>query len=399
MNGEAEKKTEKPNREAALNIFVVLCVMLTNLSQLPVFVRMETTQYVTYPVWILLFGVCFLFVLKKGKIRTNSAIHDSVFLFIAICIFQGIWALRYQYQYFHSSMFFYMALSVVVLVSGGIIGENITEKTVKKIAIGYVFSTFIVEINVYYDYFRSIDAFSQTLYGYAAKNSISLLIVTSILLSIAYLKTTNTRDLVFKIVFLAISFFILLQLKSRASILALVVALAVLTFSKTTNLKMKRWLWLGVAVFVLLLVFNNRFYEIIVNNVLLANKDAQNFNAITSGRWEMLKRFASLIENHRRSGIGPYYYECAPLSAILQFGVVVGSLYVFFMFYPLISISKKKKQSNLMFVLFLIAVVYSCNALFEGLAPFGPGAKCFFLWFFWGIASMQSQNKENLVKI
>ena len=33
----------------------------------------------------------------------------------------------------------------------------------------------------------------------------------------------------------------------------------------------------------------------------------------------------------------------------------------------------------------LIALGYSVNGLFEGLTPFGPGVKCYYMWLLFGI--------------
>ena len=36
-------------------------------------------------------------------------------------------------------------------------------------------------------------------------------------------------------------------------------------------------------------------------------------------------------------------------------------------------------------ILFSVALSYTINGVFEQLAPFGPGVKCYFLWFLYGM--------------
>ena len=52
----------------------------------------------------------------------------------------------------------------------------------------------------------------------------------------------------------------------------------------------------------------------------------------------------------------------------------------------LVSFARKADYKNEIWnILFLLSVGFIIDGLFEGLAPFGPGIKCYFLWLFFGI--------------
>lgn len=370
--------------------WVLVVVFLTNMSQLPYLVSLGITQYLSYPVWFLTFGFCLLTALYRRKVIIHRTITINVIIFIFIILVQAVNYLLFQNNYFRSSMFTYAMFSLAIMLAGYVLGEYLSEDSIKIIAIAFVVSTIIVELNVYYESLRSINAFSQRMFAYASKNSVSLLISTAIIILISYFKPEKVLQRAIYFVFIIASLFILLMLKSRASILGLIVAIFLFMLSKASNKKTKRRLWIAVTVIIVLLLFSGRFYQILVGNVFLANSNISDLNDVSSGRISLFLQYPSLIKGHWFEGIGPYYYECAPLSALLQFGLICGLAYIFLMFHPLIYFGRMKTQTESFHMIFLIAVIYSINTLFEGLAPFGPGAKCFFLWFLWGIILRQS---------
>lgn len=379
----------KEDRIPTLGICSIIAVFLTNISQLPALVNMEATQYLSYPVWIIMFLICGFYVCYRHEVRVSKQVGALIALFVAATVLQMILMLFTEHKYFSSSMFFYVAFSLVIMLTGNILGESIEEKAIEKMAFAFVASTAVVELNVYLDVFVSINAFKQKIFAYASKNSISLLVVTSLILCFSYLKPKNTIQRIANVGFIASSCVMLLMLKSRASILGLALAAMVILFSKFSNPKIKKWFWIAGFGVLLGLLFSGNFYEVIIKNVLLANNDATDINSISSGRIRLLNSFPSLMDGHWLDGIGPTYFECAPLSAILQFGLLVGFIYIIIMFYPFFSTRRVYKSSTLFFTIYLITIAFCSNAFFEGLAPFGPGAKCFFMWFIWGIALKQ----------
>ena len=47
-----------------------------------------------------------------------------------------------------------------------------------------------------------------------------------------------------------------------------------------------------------------------------------------------------------------------------------------------------------LFLLLLVAVTYFIDAVFEMLAPFGPGVRCFYLWLIFGIILARGQKNH-----
>ena len=150
----------------------------------------------------------------------------------------------------------------------------------------------------------------------------------------------------------------------------------------------------GISVIVLLFV-STRFNNFVFNNVLFAGRNASSLNELTSGRVDIITSFPRSISGSWLTGIGPTYIDCFPLSAILQFGIVGGIITILISLQPFFKSFKRRGASNGWNLLFLIAIGYSVNGLFEGLTPFGPGVKCYYMWLLFGILIGRTSELSN----
>ena len=99
----------------------------------------------------------------------------------------------------------------------------------------------------------------------------------------------------------------------------------------------------------------------------------------------MINSFPEMISGNWFTGIGPTYFECFPLSAILQFGLPGGILIILISLQPLLVSFSRRNRSLNWNLLFLISLGYVVNGLFEGLTPLGPGVKCYYMWLLYGM--------------
>lgn len=150
------------------------------------------------------------------------------------------------------------------------------------------------------------------------------------------------------------------------------------------NKKKKIIVIIGVILLLILLFISDNFNDIVLNNIIFAGRDINDLDNLSSGRISIIREFPILIKNNWLTGIGPFYFECFPLSAILQFGLFAGGILIYISLLPLIT-SIKRKSNDLWEILYFLSIGYFINSLFEGLAPFGPGIKCYFLWLLFGI--------------
>lgn len=374
-----------------INFVIVLACFLSVFSQLPIFVASERTQIVSFPIWIVSFALVLL--ASKGKIKADVLrIYIPTFIFVAIVLFHTVFT---SSNYFSSSLLRAFLISLFVFTIGAMAGPFLLEEHLQSVMRAYIFATLIISIYIFINYFGFSFTLSSKVYAYASKNSVSQIIFTAILIMILKIHPEQKGVIISKWIAVSFEVILLMILRSRATIVGLIICIMILAVSKNTNKTLRNVILLVGSIFTVSLIFNNDFNRLIFNNILFAGRDASNLNSLSSGRVTIINSFPVLIKDNWLTGIGATYFECFPLSAILQFGLIPGLLMIVISVVPLIYSRKMSKISADWFLLYLLAVGYNLNSLFEGIAPFGPGIKCFFLWLLFGLL-LTSNYEEGL---
>lgn len=370
----------KINQNKISKILIVLACILSNLSQLPYFVNNGKTQIISIPIWFL----SFIILLSINRFKISRYLFKLLLLTIIFIILILTLSIIYNKNYFSSSMIYSLAISLFIIIIGSLISPFFNRDTFQKILISYVLSSLIVSIVVFIKYFGFGFSLNTRIYAYSSKNSLSQILFTSVIIFYCYFKPKNNFQNIIKILIIIFQIFMLVILRSRATILGLVIVSFFIIFSKSMNKKKKIIVIIGGILLLILLFISDNFNDIVLNNIIFAGRDINDLDNLSSGRISIIREFPILIKNNWLTGIGPFYFECFPLSAILQFGLFAGGILIYISLLPLIT-SIKRKSNDLWEILYFLSIGYFINSLFEGLAPFGPGIKCYFLWLLFGI--------------
>ncbi|MDU3212204.1 O-antigen ligase family protein [Anaerococcus sp.] len=370
----------KINQNKISKILIVLACILSNLSQLPYFVNNGKTQIISIPIWFL----SFIILLSINRFKISRHLFKLLLLTIIFIILILTFSIIYNKNYFSSSMIYSLAISLFIIIIGSLISPFFNRDTFQEIVISYVLSSLIVSIVVFIKYFGFGFSLNTRIYAYSSKNSLSQILFTSVIIFYCYFKPKNNFQNIIKILIIIFQIFMLVILRSRATILGLVIVSFFIIFSKSMNKKKKIIVIIGGILLLILLFISDNFNDIVLNNIIFAGRDINDLDNLSSGRISIIREFPILIKNNWLTGIGPFYFECFPLSAILQFGLFAGGILIYISLLPLIT-SIKRKSNDLWEILYFLSIGYFINSLFEGLAPFGPGIKCYFLWLLFGI--------------
>lgn len=188
-----------------------------------------------------------------------------------------------------------------------------------------------------------------------------------------------------KIVVIIFEVILLMLLKSRATIVGFAICLLYIILGKQFNRKIKYLLAVVVLIGTLVLLMNENLLDMFVGNIMFAGRNASSLDSLTSGRVSIVSEFPALIEGHWLTGIGSLYFECFPLSCILQFGIITGSIIIGIAYLPIIKSLKFDRTNVYSSILVIVCIGYGINSIFEGLAPIGPGVKCYYMWLMYGI--------------
>ena len=143
---------------------------------------------------------------------------------------------------------------------------------------------------------------------------------------------------------------------------------------------------------------NPEMWDFVLENFILGGRDRNDLNDLSSGRADEWMNFLSDWENPFL-GQGRCKRESLILTSLLEFGILGGIPIMLIAIQPLLFVKKwyKRLRTDVNFlILFSVALSYTINGIFEQLAPFGPGVKCYFLWFLYGMITSNIFSKGSI---
>lgn len=369
-------------RGTRTGVLLARVVGITNLSQMPVFVNMQITRYISTPLWLLLFLIIFF---RERQIKLKGI---TFFVTMGAIIGAYSYIMRIFVPAFAASdLLTPILLSVFVLINGVNAGGFINDKDLDNIFTVYIITSLAVCLSVYFSYLRG-NSLASRFYLYDSKNSVTQIIWTGMIL-ILFTKFKRKTEPIFKVGYaaaFAIMMYSLIMLKSRAVLICIPVVFILVLLHGKVN-KTARIAIIIVLLAAVVLLSNEQTYNIFVKDVVYAGRDATDIDDLSSHRSEEWEEFGRVFFQTRfLIGSGRYKMESIILTALLEYGIFVGSAILSLAIAPIVWVLRhmKKTDPNRL-ILLSVAISYAINGIFEQLAPFGPGAKCYFLWLLLGL--------------
>ena len=385
------KKTEPTKKIGIGNILTVVC-FLTVMSQLPQIVSLGLSSLIAQVVWILFFGMV---VYIKRDILIIKHFLISITFGVVYLIFVLLVSLISGTSYYTTGLFSVIVLSMFILFLSTQIGHDISSKDLINCGKAYILASLILAIDLYIFAYRGIDISNQQ-YQYASKNSAGVILMTAAIIAVM----TDWRKLkkieaIINIVCIAIFVVMIFIMKTRAMIVCVPVVIALLIWKAPMG-KIFKTLLILLCVGSLIALQNEEVYDLVVNQIVFAGRK-DNLDEMSSGRVNQWQHFGKYMEGNWIVGDGHTELESLILTAFVQCGALMGTLIILYALWPfLFSFVKvvRGDRSREIFLLLLISTVYFIDAIFEQLAPFGPGARCFYLWLILGILLSRSTKTE-----
>lgn len=370
-----------------LYVMMWIAIMASNFSQLPVIEELGITQLFNAPMWLLIF----LYLILSGRSRLYRG--SKVIFFGMPLILCGIMIETSitNHSYFNSSMLSCLFMSMFIYYIGAQSSLYLTSEDLYKLMTVYAMTAAIVSVVLYFSFFSSGFDITSRVYAYSSKNSISQILFTSVVILMFSISKNRKLKRALIVCVIAFELFVIMLLKSRATIIGFMLCIIYIVIGKGINKKLKASIVIILSVGIVAILASESLNTIVFDNILFAGRDASNLDDLSSGRLSILETFPGLIEGNWLTGIGSKYFECFPVSAILQFGILVAIPILVISYMPLFDCYKYRREGIVSDIYIVICIGYSFNSLFEGLAPIGPGAKCYFLWLFFGIISTRKK--------
>lgn len=373
---------------------IALVSLISVISQIPAIYNNSYLNNLTSLSWVLLA----ILALSSSKFKiTYSKIIFLPILFDLYCV---ICSIVTNNNYFTANLFRPINMSAFIFIVGLIIGEQFNLASFILFSKVYIIGVAITSLIIYIQYYRGQNI-GNIGYLYGGKNSLSCLVLISIIISFLgkeYLFDTKIKKTILNFLIL-LNIIFLFILRSRTTIICLIIFLIWYLCLPSTSIIIKVFWSVIIIIGVLAIWENEQLADFLIVDILMNGKDITDIDSITSGRMSHWEIFAELFPSYRYLGNGGYYLESFPLALLLSFGII-GAIPVFaFMISPLISSIKGlligNKDRVLSLIIFVVSITLMLNGLAEEQSPFGPGVKCFVLWFFYGLYYGYNENTYN----
>lgn len=329
----------------------------------------------------------FLFSLYKDNLKVKLPI-DIIALPILIDSILVILSIFSRKNYLQSNLFTPINMCCFFTIIGYYCGKFTNIDTLRKINKIIVYSTLIMALFIFKDSFAGVDWANASGYLYTAKNSAAIIFLSAIIIILIYIEDFKRPVAIAAVFFLSL---LIIMTKSRATIICLLIVLLYIVLFYIRNYKLK-FLLIGIIVLIGIFIFMNKtLYDFFINNIFFNNRSKTDFSVITSGRDVQYDYFFKTFPAHWIIGTGGTYIECNPMTILLSFGIVGGIPTLIYSIYPIIYPIKNKIRNlnnntfKIRYLVLSLGIVLFINGLFEELTPFGPGVKCFVLWFYLGV--------------
>lgn len=273
-----------------------------------------------------------------------------------------------------------IAISLMICVDSYLIWQfHGTKKTLKQLTVIILCCSLALGIVVYVQFIALADL-SDYVFAYSSKNSLAQILFCAGLMGLIFLGLFKNKFIKIGVVSCVCVLLVLVfMLKSRGTIVCVFLIAAYYTLKHGT-VKHRIWIAIGFLAVILYVYYNSDAHSVVVDQILLANRDAEDVNDVSSGRVEIIGNKFDVIENNLLFGIGNSYVDCMPICMILQYGLLGASMVFTFLFLLGRHIVRLPRTSILNLNTYLLFFSYILNSLFEAYPPFGPGIKCFILW-------------------
>ena len=378
-----------------ITLLFLLTVFCSLLSQTPAFLDagMDAPLKLT---WILPFIA--LILRSPRSYISNQLVHFYLYTF-CFTFFCFACQMMTGNKYFSADLY-NISLCLVFTVTSYIYWKVYgSDKNLKLIVLIMMVGGILLSVNVYTNFLAGSNLLSAS-YAFGDKNSMGQILLCCSFFILVFYKSNNKIHFWVSRLIACFILLIMIIMRSRATLVsAFVMALYYFYGIKSRRLK------LAVTVLIVLVVggilASGGLKEIILQGIIMGGRNADNADALSSGRLTFFIIAFNKIPGHWLIGSGEYYVDNLPLNFLVQYGIVGLAMTLVFLFIVFRKIWKNRKINTLLNATMALYIGFLADGLFEAQTPFGPGIKCFSLWMFYGfsLAEIEKAKISNTTQI
>lgn len=360
----------------------IVCI-ISNVSYYPIFQASGYGRIAAIAAWIILL----LIVASQITKDWVPTLRNYAVLYIIFAVNTLIVGAVNDVNAFDNHFFQIVTIAFLIFLICNRFGLGIDAQDLRMICTAYFYSMAIMAVPLFFVYLRSTDL-SSPIFAYRyGKNEIASLLLCALFIGSTIYNPQSTIKKLIRIG--AIVFFVvdILFLRTRSAMVGIGLWGIVLFLKAKRFRKDVRVLGITAIIFVIAyLLTHGSVLDSFLNNIVYAGRDANDLNNLSSGRGDQIALALDTFKENVIFGVGDrrtcdsFYFSVLANYGLLGWPLIIMSVI------PLIwSIRNFSLYDDVSLCFFLVAVSFFALSLFEELAPFGSGTRCYLLWLMWGV--------------
>lgn len=338
--------------------------------------------------WVLPFFVCLI---GQIKALSHKRLYYSIFLAILFLLYCFTLESFTRIQYLGNDMY-NICVSVLFMITSYLFWRKKgTAHIANNISIILIISAVILAIS-FLPTLMGSSIFGRE-YAVQNKNNIAFLLMSCGVFVFFNYKTKSKIAKYLVNMTIVLLFVYVFILKSRATLLGMLLIISYYIY-KSENKKFQLTAIITILTTIIIILLTPEYYSNIVDGIILAGRDVNDINDLSSNRIEIFQeRLSEFSLNNCLYGIGNVYFDSFFIAIIVQYGILGGGIILLYLKSILSHIYRLHKIDNTIFITtFLLLISLLTNSLFEAYPPFGPGTKCLVFWMCYGFC-LAEENK------
>lgn len=363
-------------------LLLSIACIVSNISYYPVFVSNGYGRIASIICWLGLL----VFALFK-RINMVSELGTFTVLYALFVVNTIIVGLMNGVNAFGNHFFQTITIAFVIYLISNLFGAELDIYDLRMICIAYYYCMVVISVLLFFFYLRGTDL-STSMYGYRyGKNEIASLLLCSFIIGFVVYNPKSRVKRILRLASIVLFITDILLLRTRSAMLGIGFLGLVLMVKAKRFRKSARYF--GIASIIVItgyLVTHISVLEYFLNTFVFAGRNANSFSELSSGRDIQVALAMETFGQNVLFGVGDRgtcdsFYP----SVLANYGLFGWPLIVMSLLPVIWSVRNIKLYDYISLCFFLVASSFFILSLFEELAPFGSGARCYLLWLMWGI--------------
>lgn len=370
-----------------------ICI-ISNLSYYPTFQTTSYARLVVIGLWTAL--ALYMLIVRPVKMGIGIEIKWVIWLYAAFVVNSIIILISGGEEVFTNHFFLPVTVAFIIFFSACQMGSAMSRADFRKVLLSYGYIMGILAVPLFFIYLRNTDL-SNSNYGYNyGKNEIAVLLCCATIILAIIPSNGKKLTLICRVIMCLLMIIDTVLLRCRSVMMGYVFVLVTFVLRARISNGLRSFIIICIIAVTYYFIRNPGFLEF-RNQIIFAGRNANSIDEISSGRVSQINEGLNVFLDNWLTGVGKRKtLDCFYISALANYGLLSWPIILTAILPLFWSINCIKDSDDLHSVFLIITLTLFILSIFEELAPYGPGTRCYILWLMWGFLICANHKSKSI---